>query len=265
MSGFSSEWLSLREAADSAARNAALLSRIAPPKTGPMRIVDLGAGSGSNLRYLAPKLRLAQEWTLVDADDALLQSVSVPQIAAPLNAETRRLDLMRDLDALSLKECNLVTASALIDLVSESWLARLAEKCAHEKVPNCLFMLSVDGKISWTPEDSDDEEICSLFNAHMSRDKGFGPALGALAPDRLEKEFKAAGYRVWSEDSSWQLSPDDSGLQLRLLDGYVDAASEQAPDRSEFIGKWAERRRAHITRRASALVVGHRDVFARLD
>ncbi len=201
----------------------------------------------------------------MDADSALLQSVAVPETAAPLTVETRRLDLMRNLDALSLKECNLLTASALIDLVSEDWLLRLAEKCAQDKIPNCLFALSVDGKISWTPEDPGDEDIRSLFNAHMSRDKGFGPALGARAPDALERIFKSAGYRVWSEDSSWRLSPDHNELQLELLQTYANAASEQDLGESDAVRQWAERRRAHIELGQCKLVVGHRDVLARLD
>jgi SAM-dependent methyltransferase len=265
MSGFSSDWLSMREAADSAARNLSLLSNLHLPKNGPMRIVDLGAGTGSNLRYLAPKLACAQKWTLVDADSALLRSVTVPETIHTLSVETRRLDLMQDLDALPLEECDLVTASALIDLVSEDWLARLAEKCADAKIPNCLFALSVDGVISWTPFDPADEEIRSLFNAHMSGDKGFGPALGARAPDILQRTFEAAGYRVRSEDSSWRLSSGDSELQLELLMGYANAASEQKPDMAPAIEEWAERRRAHIALGQSELVVGHRDVLARLD
>ena len=265
MSRFSQDWLSLREVADRRARNTLLLSHLQRPKTGGMRVIDLGAGTGGNLRYLAPRLEIPQQWTLVDADSALLDSVVVPEIDAPLRVEKRRLDLKQGLDALNLEECSLVTASAFFDLVSEGWIVRLAGKCAQAKVANGLFATSVDGRISWTPEDSDDEEIRSLFNAHMCRDKGFGFALGALAPAVLAREFEAAGYRVWSEDSSWQLAADNTELQLYLLQGYMEAASEQNPNMSDMIEEWAERRRSHIARGQSKLVVGHRDVIARLD
>lgn len=265
MSRFSKDWLLAREAADGAARNTQLLSYLRAPKSGGMRVVDLGAGTGSNLRYLAPRMENAQQWTLVDADSALLDSVVVPEINAPLHIEKHRLDLARDLDALDLGECTLLTASAFFDLVSEDWVVSLAQKCAQAKVANSLFATSVDGRISWTPEESDDEKIRVLFNAHMCRDKGFGSALGALAPAVLAREFKAAGYRVWSEDSSWILAADNSELQLYLLKGYLSAASEQNPGMSNRIEEWAERRRSHIARGQSKLVVGHRDVMARLD
>jgi SAM-dependent methyltransferase len=265
MRRFSKDWLSLREAADRTARDALLLSRLRTPKTRGMRVIDLGAGTGGNLRYLAPRLKISQQWTLVDADNALLESVVVPKIGAPLRVEMRRLDLEQDLDVLNFDECALVTASAFFDLVSKGWVGRLAGKCAQAKVANGLFATSVDGRISWTPEDSDDEKIRSLFNAHMGRDKGFGPALGALAPAVLAREFTAAGYRVWSEDSSWQLAADNTELQLYLLQGYLEAASEQDPSMSDVIEEWAERRRSHIARGQSKLIVGHRDVMARLD
>ena len=265
MSRFSKDWLSLREDADRAARNTDLLSHLRAPKAGSMRVIDLGAGTGGNLRYLAPRLKISQQWTLVDADGALLESVVVPEIGAPLRVEKRRLDLAQDLKMLSLEACTLVTASAFFDLVSESWIVRLAGKCAQANVANGLFATSVDGRISWTPEDSDDEKIRLLFNAHMCRDKGFGSALGALAPAVLATEFEAAGYRVWSEDSSWHLAADNSELQLFLLQGYLEAASEQNPRLSNTIEEWAERRRSHIARGQSTLVVGHRDVMARLD
>jgi SAM-dependent methyltransferase len=265
VSRFSKDWLSLREIADRTARNTQLLTHLRAPRTGGMRVVDLGAGTGGNLRYLAPRLKLPQQWTLLDADVGVLESVVVPEIGAPLRVEKRRLDLAQDLEELNLEECTLVTASAFFDLVSQDWLNRLARKCAQANVANGLFALSVDGRISWTPEDSDDEKIRGAFNAHMRRDKGFGSALGALAPAALAREFEAAGYHVWSEDSSWRLGAGDSELQLYLLQGYLEAASEQNPGLSNMIEEWAERRRAHIARGQSKLVVGHRDVVARLD
>ncbi|MGD8498218.1 MAG: class I SAM-dependent methyltransferase, partial [Chromatiales bacterium] len=57
MSGFSPDWLALREPLDARARSAALVDRLrAQAPRGPRRILDLGSGTGSNLRYLAPRL-----------------------------------------------------------------------------------------------------------------------------------------------------------------------------------------------------------------
>ncbi len=265
MSGFSKEWLALREPADALARDLSLLAHMKKNSAESFRVIDLGTGSASNLRYLAPLLNCSQAWTLVDADQALLDGVVVPKIAASLHVEKRLLDLAHNLDALDVTNCNLVTASAFFDLVSEEWLALLAVICADANVSCGLFALNFDGQISWTPQDGDDEEIRTIFNTHMCRNKGFGLALGGQAPEALRKCFEAAGYRVFSGDSSWHLSSEHVQLQSELLEGYLLAAFEQSPSQSEMIQAWAKRRRSYIARGESELVVGHCDVLACLD
>src|SRR5947207_1786351 len=76
MSSFSSDWLALREPADHKARSARLASTIADvlPSVYDLAVLDLGAGTGSNFRYLSRRLERhrRQHWLLVDHDAALL-------------------------------------------------------------------------------------------------------------------------------------------------------------------------------------------------
>ncbi|MDJ0891981.1 MAG: class I SAM-dependent methyltransferase, partial [Gammaproteobacteria bacterium] len=73
MSGFSGEWLALREPVDDRSRSGTLVTRLsARAPEGRLRVLDLGAGTGANLRYLAPRLGGEQEWLLVDHDSSLL-------------------------------------------------------------------------------------------------------------------------------------------------------------------------------------------------
>src|SRR2546423_15020792 len=74
MTAFSAEWLALREPADHASRSLLLTRTIGSvlPPTGELLVLDLAAGTGSNLRYLSPHLRRPQRWLLVDRDEALL-------------------------------------------------------------------------------------------------------------------------------------------------------------------------------------------------
>jgi SAM-dependent methyltransferase len=70
---FDVDWLTLRETFDHAARSTALAQRLVdrlPPRP---RLLDLGAGTGSLFRFLAPIIGRGQDWTLVDADAALLE------------------------------------------------------------------------------------------------------------------------------------------------------------------------------------------------
>ncbi len=76
MSGFSSAWLSLREAVDHRSRNAALAEALAGHFNlrDSVTITDIGCGTGSNLRATAALLPARQSWTLVDYDPALLST-----------------------------------------------------------------------------------------------------------------------------------------------------------------------------------------------
>ncbi len=259
MSGFNAAWLALRESADAAARDGSLLARL-PVGTGkPFCVIDLGAGTGSNLRYLASRLKVPQDWTLVDDDDALLEVLESPAQHAALETQTLHLDLSHELP--SFQSYDLVTASAFFDLVSEAWLTRFAVACAEARVPAGLFALNVDGRIHWQPGDDLDDEIADLFHHHMQRDKGFGVGLGPESPNALTRVFRAIGYDTHMADSAWHISPAQTDMQHALLKFYRMASTEMAPDRAAAIADWSARRAQHIDQGLSHLMVGHRDVL----
>src|SRR5579884_3589248 len=118
-----SDWLSRREAADFAARSTTLLEQVvrALPATRPLRIVDLGTGTGSNVRYLSARLPRPQEWLVVDRDASLLDELT-RRVDVPLT--TRSADL-GTLTADLFAGRQLVTGSALLDLVAASWLEQV--------------------------------------------------------------------------------------------------------------------------------------------
>jgi hypothetical protein len=49
-------------------------------------------------------------------------------------------------------------------------------------------------------------------------------------------------------------------MQLALLDGWLEAALEIAPDSRLALTSWHERRRAHVLAGRSRLSVGHVDL-----
>lgn len=254
MSGFSAAWLAVREPADAAARSASLVSFVGRgPQRTALRGLDLGGGTGANIRYLSPKLAGPQLWTIVDHDAALLE-------AAPAHATRRHLDLNAAVDDGQLFEgCSLVTASALLDLVSERWLAKLVERCRAAGA-DVLFALTYDGRLVCSPEEPEDEEVRRLVNAHQKRDKGFGPALGPDATERAMELLSAAGYETKQEQSDWNLTAGTETVQRELVSGWADAASDIAPERKTALAGWRSRRLAHIDQGRSRIVVGHVDV-----
>jgi hypothetical protein len=259
MRGFSAEWLALREPADHAARSMSLTRAVIESSPGGVatRILDLAAGTGSNLRYLTAagftRTRRA-EFLLVDHDPALLTAISrTPDVA------TRCLDLSRLDDRSIFDGRALVTASALLDLVSETWLGMLAARCA-EHGSMVLFALSYDGRVACSPHDAADAAIIALVNEHQRTDKGFGPALGPDATDAAERCFRTLGYRVQRARSDWTLPCASQALQRALIDGWAQAATEIALSETSVIDAWRRRRHAHIDANRSQIIVGHEDL-----
>ncbi len=285
MTGFSPDWLALREPLDAAARAIELtwaFGRALPARPG---LIDLGAGTGSNLRFLATRIgRGTQDWTLVEHDPVLIARAPVEiarwakgrgkRIATEgaglrligdtvtLGMVIRDLDLVARLETLGLTAFDGVTASALFDLVSQDWLDRFVAALAQAGLPPLLAALTVDGRVSLTPGDPDDAAVLDRFHAHMRRDKGFGPALGPAAPVALHRTLQAAGYRVWSARSDWLAGPEHADAQRHLLEGWAGAAATADPAIAERARGWLDRRRAQVADGGLTLRVGHADILA---
>lgn len=269
MSGFSADWLALREPVDAAARNPELTARLQDwrRQRGPLTVLDLASGTGANVRFLAPLLGGEQRWRLVDHDPALLArgEESIGPWAAKrgldLTLEWRVLDLVRDEERLDLPGVQLVTASALLDLVSEEWLERLAQRCGQWRAA-VFVVLSYDGSIVWEPGLDGDEQVREWVNCHQRTDKGFGPALGPEAAPALASLLERLGYRIELRPSPWRLGPEQAGIQAALLEGWVEAARQIEPVSADEWADWSARRRRLIARGESRLGVGHWDMFA---
>ncbi len=220
MSGFSAGWLALREPYDAAARNRDVLTAVAAACAGPaIAVTDLGCGTGSTLRALSPLLPAQQSWRLVDNDPALLE------IAARTRpVKTVVADLAADLETV-LHDVDLVTTSALLDLVSAAWLDRLVIAAARLNVP-FYAALSYDGVVTLTPASQHDAAVIAAVNRHQGTDKGFGPALGPTAAAVAPQRFRAAGFTVTAGPSDWVCAPHDRAIQMELLAGWASAAGE---------------------------------------
>jgi SAM-dependent methyltransferase len=260
-----SDWLALREPADRAARSETLTERLARTLAAdnPLRIVDLATGTGANARYLANRLPHPQHWLLVDRDPALLAEAR-DLSGIPGALEIREMDLgpIESLDVCA--GCRLVTASALLDLVSEAWLQALARRCRAEGAA-VLFALTYDGRSECQPPEPEDGIILRLFNEHQTRsDKGFGTAAGPAAAWCAARALTAAGYHVELTASDWRLGAGTRELQRRLVQGWAAAAAEIEPGASSTIAGWMGRRLAHIDENRSSIAVGHQDLIAYL-
>lgn len=262
---FDAGWLDLREPVDHRSRSGELLDPLRNHWRDRRwsRVLDLGSGTGSNLRYLAPHLPGPQRWVLVDHDPSLLKraqrsSRSILSTEVTVQPVTGRLET-EGLERAT--HVDLVTASALLDLVSEAWLAGLVSRCQSISA-GVLLALSYDGRIRWKgPTDPDDDWIQERVNAHQLRDKGTGTALGPRAGRVAADLLQRAGYRCTLRPSPWQLGPGDAALTRRLMKGWVDAVVDLNPDDLARAHAWLERRTPELGREGGDLEVGHVDLL----
>ncbi|MCM0022051.1 MAG: hypothetical protein NBV67_18840 [Tagaea sp.] len=222
MSGFSADWLALREAADASARSAELARAFARALPRRARIVDLGAGTGSMGRWLAPFLPKDSRLLALDGDAALLARAPRPRLRRSLGGAFPRADAY--------------VSSALIDLVSAAWLRALLRRARGKPLLMCL---AVDGRHAADPPHPLDARVFAAFATHQRRWKGLGRALGPDAP----KHLPAALVRR----SDWVL--EDGPLARATLAGILSAAREIDPS---IPHDWPTKR---------ALTVGHADVL----
>jgi hypothetical protein len=260
---FAAEWLELREPYDMRARNAEVLDAVAAymAERHSIGIVDLGCGTGSTFRAIASSLAPRQDWRLVDNDLGLLGRAAMLARKCPHAVRATPVDLALDLEAALDGPIDLVTCSALLDLVSEAWLERLVVEAAARRLP-VYAALIYDGRVTLAPADGLDQKIINAVNRHQRRDKGFGPALGPLAAAATIDHFRRARYGVTHGQSDWQFAPQDGEIQKAVIAGWAAAAHELGELQSDDVAGWLERRGALVGAGRSRMRIGHVDVFA---
>jgi methyltransferase family protein len=264
MSGFSTEWLAMREPYDRSARNGAALDAVAMAfaDAPAVAVTDLGCGTGATMRAVAPRLTSPQSWRLVDNDTVLLEKASV-EGAASMPAGASLTTVVADLAGAiepALRDCDLVTTSALLDLVSTAWLERLVASLARLACP-FYAALSYNGDVALSPASRFDAEVIAAVNRHQRTDKGFGPALGPDAARTAPERLRAAGFTIIEGRSDWRLGAGDGAIQREMLAGWAGAARDIGVDPA-IIERWLGERQNHVAAGRSQMRVGHVDFFA---
>ncbi|MFC4586989.1 class I SAM-dependent methyltransferase [Sphaerisporangium corydalis] len=279
---FSPEWLAVREHADAASRAARLLLLLRPhlvrspdaadpgpgrahPAAPPLVIRDLGCGTGAMGRWLAGRLPGPQKWILHDRDPELLAR-AVTGFDGPAEdggtvtvvAERRDVTL---LSAAELAGTSLVTASALLDLLTAEEVDRLAGACAGSGTP-ALLTLSVAGRVTLDPADPLDGDIAAAFDAHQRRSTGGRRLLGPDATAAATASFEGRGAVVHTLPSPWRLGAADAALTAEWLRGWVGAACEQRPELAPAAEAYLRRRLEACEAGELRVVVQHDDLLA---
>jgi hypothetical protein len=255
-------WLALREAADAGARSRELAELL--PAAGPHVIHDLGGGTGAMGRWLAPLLPGRQHWIVHDRDADLLElaAVDLPGPAADgaaVTVETRQSDITW-LHADDLAGATLITASALLDLMTAHELDGLVAVCAAVGCP-VLLALTVVGRVELTPRDPLDARVAAAFDAHQCRETAGGRLLGPRAIAVAVARFGRVADDVVLRASPWRLGSGDAGLLAEWFTGWVAAACAQQPELAAEVTGYARRRLAQVASGTLAVTVDHADLL----
>jgi len=278
MTGFSAEWLALREPADHRARDQALqnniceqLEIVACAEQRAIRLIDLGCGSGSNLRALATRLPAQQHWTLVDYDPLLLAAARAALIGwadqvvsdntiltlrkntKTIEVEFAQVDLARDIERVLAWPADVITAAAFFDLVAEPWLVRF---CKALRV-TLYTVLTYDGNEQWLPAHHADDAMLKAFHAHQKTDKGFGVAAGPDASGIMKRELAARGFQVTLAPSPWKIDQAEAAFMRALATGSAAAVRETGLLSTQEVEQWLAARVS-----AQQCSIGHWDILA---
>jgi hypothetical protein len=257
-------WLAARAAADTSAR-AATVDTLLPELInylieirgidGVLEVIDLGAGTGANQRWLAPRLPFQQRWIHLDHDPAISRSVPQPDDTMIIDSSVESLSRFL---ADGSSDHRLVSCSALLDVLTTAQLDTVCKAVIDNQVP-ALFSLSVTGAQSVSPVDSHDQRLLDAFNRHQRRAGRAGPEAITLAGDAL----RAGGFTVRTQETPWQLSASgDSAFVAQLLQERLDAAVALDPGLAVMAEAWFELRRAQLELGVLRIEIGHRDLLA---
>ncbi|MEU8422701.1 class I SAM-dependent methyltransferase [Micromonospora sp. NPDC048835] len=260
------DWLRLREPADAAARAEDLLETVRARLGGdtPTVVHDLGSGTGSMSRWLAARLTGPQHWVLHDRDADLLARAAegmsgvTAADGAPVTVHTRCGDLTR-LTAADLADGSLVTASALLDMLTAEEVERVVAACVGRPA---LFAISVTGRVRFDPADPLDDTVEAAFNEHQRRTVDGRRLLGPDAPAVTAAAFARHGVDVRERPSPWRLGPEQAELTAEWFRGWLGAACEQRPDLAGPAQAYARRRLADAAAGRLTVHVEHTDLLA---
>jgi hypothetical protein len=259
-------WLALREPADAAARATDLVEHLGRhlAATGLRVIHDLGCGTGGMGRWLAPLLPGPQHWVVHDRDADLLD-VAVADLPGPaadgtaVTVEARQSDITR-LQPGELDGATLITASALLDMLTRDELAGLVSVCTAAGCP-VLLTLSVVGRVELTPADPLDARVAVAFDAHQCRAVEGRRLLGPDAAAAAVEQFGRLGADVLVRPSPWRLGALEADLATEWLIGWVGAACEQQIELAAECEAYTRRRLDEAAAGQLAVTVDHADLL----
>jgi hypothetical protein len=219
-----------------------------------VQIVDLGAGTGANQRWLAPRLPIRQRWLHLDHNPVISRSL-------PLAAETvivdESVEALGKLLTRSSGDRQLVSCSALLDVLTTEQIQAVCRAVIDNRVP-AFFSLTVTGGLRLSPADAHDQLLLAAFNDHQRRAGRAGPEATTLTVNLL----RAAEFAVTTQETPWRLTAESGPAFVdQMLEERLAAAVAQDPALARTAKAWLELRRAQLAAGLLRIELDHCDLL----
>lgn len=285
---FTAEWLDTRYSFDSKARNqqveAAFKNYFFGRKE--IQLMDVGAGTGNNLRYWFRQLESPQKWTNVELNPELLalgfqqaaqllttEGYGVKQFENHISGMKRKNGRFHEVRLLALQESfldfafeilpvkpDVVLANAVFDLLSPEMFVAFAEKLIEHRIP-LLSTINIAG-LEWSTATFQDKYYSRCYLHHMNRPQAFGMALGAHVTDFAIDFCKKHQVNVEWGRSDWQIAETDTAMLLANLNYMEQAIPEMLPEAEHSaFSEWLSDKRKQVEAQKLRLNVYHYDWF----
>lgn len=282
---FYANWLNDRYPFDSEARNkdleAAFLSYLNQKEE--VRLVDVGAGTGSNALYLMDKISGNQHWHFIE-QDASFEEVVFHRLeeyasyhkydwikkghSAFITTPNKQLtfqfingSLLDIKDLVELETIDIVVANAVFDLFSKDQIQQFLQPILAREIA-CYFTLNYQS-MSFHPEDPFDDTFISLYETHMERPQTMGSAMGKKANSFIQEQLSSSS-KVTSGISTWHFQQEDIKMHYYLLN-FMESAIPELDMKEEIkvlLPKWIQRKKDQIISRQLELQIHHLDIFS---
>jgi hypothetical protein len=220
-----------------------------------VEIIDLGAGTGANQRWLAPRLPLRQRWIHLDHDPAISRSLWLPDDTMIIDES---VEVLSQLLARPGIDQRLVTCSALLDVLTTNQIYEVCGGLIDNRTPG-LFSLTVTGTLGVSPSGPHDQQLLDAFNDHQRRAGRAGPDAVRVAVDTL----LGGGFTVRTQETPWHLTAsNDLAFVEQLLRERLEAAVAQDHSLTTTAATWFELRRTQLRDGILRIDLGHLDILA---
>lgn len=278
---FTGTWLAMRESYDISSRNKNLTKFIKKSDS----ILDIGSGTGAFSRWCLDNNIFFDTMMLLDHDQRLLNnsykitsqfckgkqlisekiSNTEYKVKDPINEFTFKFKTLHKDLSLAFNLINsfdVLSMSALIDLLSINYLNKLFKNIEHDKV--IIMTLCFNGQIYWNKKNSHDKYIVNEFNREQQSIKGGNLSLGCESVSKVKQLSKKKKYKFSIYDSSWKLSSnsnDDKYFHQKYLETIYKPLKKNNKIDRKLLDQWFISKIKLIKNGSLETKVGHNDII----